>query len=84
MLRPKKLLGAVYRQMFDGIYVLAAFIIAFTGVTFSILISEEGALGFQDGAAGIVLRGDKVNDFLLPFSLTFDGAVNLRSGLRNS
>ena len=72
VLGPEELLGAVNGELFDLVHVFAPAVPAFLGVTFRVLVREHGALGFHDGGAGEIFRGDELDVFLLAAAFGFD------------
>ena len=77
MVRAEELLGALDRQRLDHIHVLAAPIVAATGIPFRVLVGHERALRGQDRQAGEVLRRDQEDLFALAAALLPDGLVDL-------
>jgi hypothetical protein len=68
-------------QLFNSIYVIAATVITMVRIALGIFISEERALGLENGTAGVIFRGDEVDDFLLTLRLGLDNFIYFRVGL---
>ena len=73
------------QQPFDGeplgdIDELAAAVIALARIALGVLVGQHGALGRQDGGAGVVLRSDHLQAVLLPLRFVRDGGGDFRIG----
>src|SRR6266852_1014952 len=80
MIRAEDLLGALDRQRLDYVHVLAAPVVAATGIALGVLVGHERALRGQDRRAGEVLRRDQQNLFALAAALLPDSLVDLGIG----
>jgi hypothetical protein len=80
MFGTKDLFAALDGQLFNGVHVLAATIIAFTGIAFGIFVRHEGALRRQHCWTGEVFRGDQQQLVALSFLFGIDGGVDLGIG----
>ena len=69
----KDLFGAVAGQVLDHVGVLAAAVVAASRIALSIFVGEDGARGFEDGAADEVFRGDHLEAFVLAADFGIDG-----------
>jgi hypothetical protein len=49
---------------------------AFAGIALGVFVGEGRTLRLQDGAGGVVFRGDEVDGLLLPHVLSGDGVIN--------
>jgi len=65
----EELFGAVAGYVFNDIGELAAAVVALGGVAFGVLVGEDGARGFEDGAADEVLGGDHLEALVLAVDL---------------
>src|SRR2546425_1249642 len=72
MVRAEDLLGTLNRQRLDHVHVLAAPIVAATGIALGILVGHERTLRGQDRRAGEVLRRDQQDLFALATALLAD------------
>ncbi len=73
----KELLGALNRQLLDGIDVLTAAVIAAVRQAFGVLVGENGALGGHHRWRGEVFTGNQLQVALLPFQFFVDQSGNL-------
>lgn len=80
MLCAEELSGAVAREIFDYIRELTAAVVALSGIAFGVFIGEDGADGFEDGAADEVLGGDHLKTFVLAVHFIFQLLGDLRIG----
>ncbi len=69
--------GAVAGEVFDDVGVLAAAVVALSGVSLCVFVGENGACCFKDGAADEVFGGDHLEAFVLALYFVF----NLRGDL---
>jgi len=53
--------GSVDGELFDGVHVFAATVVAAAGIAFGVLVGEDGSGGLEDGGADVVFRGDKLD-----------------------
>ena len=77
----EELFGALDSQPFGHVNELASAVVAPSRVALGVLVGHHRPLRLQDGAAGVVLRGDEVYVLPLPADFAFDGFRNLRVGL---
>ncbi|MDT4838636.1 hypothetical protein FQZ97_723980 [compost metagenome] len=77
----EQLLDAVDGQLLDLVDVLAAAVVALARIAFGVLVGELRALGFHDGRAGVVLRGDQLDVLFLTDVFLLDGGPNVRVSL---
>ena len=77
---PKKLLGALPRQLFHHVGKLATAVVALSGIAFGVLVGEYRAHGFQHGFADEVLGGDQLQAFVLAQDFVVDGSGHLGIG----
>jgi hypothetical protein len=78
VLAPEDLFRAIDGQPFDGVDILAAAVPAFPGITFRILVRQDTALRFHDGAAGEIFRGDQLDVLALAILFRDDCLENFR------
>jgi hypothetical protein len=81
VLRPEELLAPFDGQPLHHVDELAPPIVAATGITFGVLVGHHTPLGFQDGLADEVLRGDHLEFFRLSPGFLTDGLRDLRVSL---
>ena len=81
MLGAEEELGAVAGEVLDDVGVFAAAVVALAGVAFGVLVGEDGADGFKDGAGDEVLAGDHLEAFVLAVDLVLDLLGDLGVGL---
>ena len=78
VLGAEKLFGAVDGQGFHHVHVLAAAVVAATGVALGILVVHDAGLGFEDGLAGVVFGGDEDDAVALAGVFQFNSAKDIR------
>ena len=76
----EELFGAGSGEVFDDVGVLAAAVVALAGVAFGVFVGEDGACGFEDGAADEVFRGDHLEAFVLAIDFIGDLGGDLGVG----
>jgi hypothetical protein len=81
MLGTKQLFSPLDSQILYYIHVLAATVVTLVRVALSIFISQKRTLSLKHRPTNIVLGGDKVYGFPLPFSLHIKGMANFRISL---
>ncbi len=74
----EELFGAIARQRFDNIGILAAAVVALARIALGIFVGEDRARGFKHRLADKVLRGDHLQAFVLAVDFLLDGGVNFR------
>ena len=74
----KQAFGAGSGEVFYDVGELAAAVVALAGVAFCVFVGEDGACGFQDGAADEVFRGDHFQAFVLALDFVMDLSGDLR------
>ena len=79
----EQLLGPFNRQRFSNIYMLASAIVAAARVSLCILVCQDAALGFQNGFADDVFRGNQLNLVLLALQFPAQRRKERRIGLSN-
>ena len=72
MLRAKNFLGAPYRQRLRLIDKFTAAIVTLARITLRILVGQHRTDGLQDRVAGVILGGDHLQSFFLPFAFALD------------
>jgi hypothetical protein len=80
VLGTEQLLGAIDGKLLGDVDELAAAVVAASGITLGILVGENRALRFENGAADDVLGSDQLEVVLLPLRLLAQHASNLRIG----
>jgi len=81
VLCPEEILGAFYGKTFHNINILTPTIVPLAGITLSVLIGHETALGLQDCLANNVLGSDELQVGLQSFGLVVDRPKNFRIDL---
>ena len=71
-------LGAIDGQLLDHVDILAAAVIAPSGIAFGILVGEQRACRVEHGLGDDVLGSDQLDLVLLALGLVRDGAIDLR------
>ncbi len=71
------LLGALDGDVLNNVHLLAAAVVAGTGITLGILVGQSGALSHLNGLAGEVLGSDQLNVSLLTVDFTLNGGSDL-------
>jgi len=61
----EQLFGAVDGQLLDDVDVFATTVVALARIAFGVLVGQHAALGFHDGRAGVVFRGDQLDVMFL-------------------
>src|SRR5713101_646038 len=77
----EQLFRAVTRQIFDDVGVLAATVIALSGISLGILIREYRARRFEHSFADEIFRSDQFEAFVLTASFVVNGCGDLRIAL---
>ena len=72
----EKLFSASDREVFQRVGELVAFIVPRAGVTFGVLIRENGSAGFQNVERGVAFGRDHFQRRSFHFRLTLDKLVN--------
>ena len=80
VLGTEELFGAIASEIFNNISELASAVIAFAGITFSILVGEDGTGCLKHRLADEVLGGDHLQPFVLTAGFILNGSGNLRIG----
>lgn len=62
-------------EVFDHVYVLVSAVVSCTWVTFTVLVSETGAVNLHDGFVGKVFASNKLNAAVLSLFLKLDEIV---------
>ena len=78
VLRAKKFLGTLPRQLLHHIGKLASAVVAFAGIAFSIFIGEDRTHGFEHSLADKILGGDQFQAFMLTADFVIDSGGHLR------
>ena len=73
----KQLFSAVNRQLFNNINVFTATVVAFAGIAFSVFVGQLRTLGFHNGTADVVFRGDQLDVVLLALVFLGDGCCQI-------
>ena len=73
----KQLFSAINRQLFNNINVFAATVVAFARIAFSIFVGQLRTLGFHNGTADVVFRGDQLDVVLLALVFLGDGCCQI-------
>src|ERR1700733_11356374 len=68
----EELFGASAGEVFDYVGVLAAAVVALSGVALCVFVGKYGACGLEDRAANEVFRGDHLEAFVLALDLVFN------------
>ena len=81
----EELFGAVAGQVFDDVGVLAAAVVALSGVALCVFVGENGACGFEDRAADEVFGCDHLEAFVLALYFVFNllGDLGVGRGQRS-
>ena len=74
-------LGAIDGQLLDHVDILAAAVIAPSGIAFGIFIGEQRARRVEHGLGDDVLGSDQLDLVLLALGLVLDRAIDLRVGI---
>ena len=82
VLGAEELFGAVAGEVLDDVGELAAAVVALAGVAFGVFVGEDGACGFEDGAADEVLGGDHLEAFVLADDFVLNLCGDLGVGRR--
>ena len=84
MIGPEELPGSITGEVFDDVGELAAAVVALAGIAFGVFVGEDGACGFEDGAADEVFRGDHLEAVVLTFDFVLDlqGDLGVAGGQR--
>ena len=69
----EEFLGAVYGELFYDVDEFAAAVVAPSGVALGVFVGEDGPLGLEDCAAGVVFGRDEVDVLALPSYFALDG-----------
>ena len=77
VLGAEELLGALACQRLDHVGVLAAAVVAASGVAFGVLVGKDRAGGFQHRLAGEVFRGDQLQGFDLAADFVLHRLVHI-------
>ena len=80
MLGAKQLLGAVARQVFDHVGILAAAVVALAGISLGVLVREHRSRGFEHGFADEVFRGNQLEALVLAAGFVVNGGGDLWIG----
>ena len=78
MLRAKKFLGPLARQILDHVGKLASAVIALAGIALRILVGEYGTGGFKHSLADKIFRSNQLQPFMLAANFVVDSVRNLR------
>ena len=81
----EELFGAVAGQVFDDVGVLAAAVVALSGVALCVFVGKNGACGFEDRAADEVFGGNHLEAFVLAPYFVFNllGDLGVGGGQRS-
>jgi hypothetical protein len=69
----EKFPGAADRDLLDRVDMLAAAIVAASGIALGIFVGQDGSLRGENVGGGDVLRGNQLDLVLLPLQFAFDG-----------
>ena len=78
----EQLLGAIDGELLDDVDVLAAAVVAATGIAFGVLVGQHAAGGFEDGLGDDVLGRDQLDLVLLAVKLLADRARQCQDRFR--
>jgi hypothetical protein len=73
VLSAEDLFGAVAGEVLDHVGVLASTVVAASRIAFGVLVGEDGACGFEHGAADEVFRGNHLKAFVLAADFGVNG-----------
>src|SRR5271169_939880 len=77
MLRAKKLLDPLAREIFDDVGKFASAVIALAGIALRILVGEHGPGSLKHSLADEVFRSDQLQAFVLAADFVVDSVRNL-------
>jgi len=69
----EELLDAVDGELLHHVHMLAATVVALSGIALGVLVGEHRALGLHHARAGVVLGGDELDVVFLALALGLDG-----------
>ena len=73
----KQFFYAINRQLFDNINIFTATVVAFARIAFSVFVGQLRTLGFHNGTADVVFRGDQLDVVLLALVFLGDGCCQI-------
>jgi hypothetical protein len=76
----EQLLGALDGEGLDLVVEAAALVVAGAGITFGVLIGQDGAGGLHDGRRDVVLAGDQLEGVVLALLFLLDEVKDLVVG----